>query len=262
MNRSIYTFGFVAIALAGLSGCSSEPAKEAAKTVAAPDKIQGRAQVIPPQNAQDAALNAGGQSLFLWVGLKRYRLFVKSPVDVTPGKEYAAEGILAQRVIDEIGDPDNGKNGYPLQASCEKVVRMAWPGLAFDVTDGNAAGLRATVKRYPARGVLLVNKITLIGDAKKEDDEDLKEITVPADKQKAQLVESAPAVTAPLWEPAGGTTSCKVLIGKDGKIEELQTGAQLCEAVDWSKYRYQPPVQGGKPVKIKTEVEVKFEPRK
>jgi hypothetical protein len=41
----------------------------------------------------------------------------------------------------------------------------------------------------------------------------------------------------------------------------LATGAQLCEAVPWSEFRYQPPVKAGKPVTVKTEVEVRFQPR-
>jgi hypothetical protein len=53
-----------------------------------------------------------------------------------------------------------------------------------------------------------------------------------------------------------------VVIGPEGKISEMESGAQLCETVPWSKFRYQPPVQGGHPVKVKTEVEVRFEPRK
>jgi hypothetical protein len=55
---------------------------------------------------------------------------------------------------------------------------------------------------------------------------------------------------------------CKVAIGKDGKIAELETGMQLCETVPWSQFRYQAPVQKGKPVIVKTEVEVRFDPRK
>jgi hypothetical protein len=35
-----------------------------------------------------------------------------------------------------------------------------------------------------------------------------------------------------------------------------------CETVPWPQFRYQPPVKGGHPVKVKTEVEVRFEPRK
>jgi hypothetical protein len=56
--------------------------------------------------------------------------------------------------------------------------------------------------------------------------------------------------------------SCKVVINSQGKVSELESGTQLCEAVPWSQFRYQPPVRGGRPVKVSTEVEVRFEPRK
>ena len=52
------------------------------------------------------------------------------------------------------------------------------------------------------------------------------------------------------------------MIDPEGKISELESGTQLCEAVSWNQFKYQPPVQGGKPVKVKTEVEIRFEPRK
>jgi hypothetical protein len=55
---------------------------------------------------------------------------------------------------------------------------------------------------------------------------------------------------------------CKVVIDSEGKVSELGTGMQLCEAVPWSQFRYKPAVQGGHPVKVNTEVEVRFEPRK
>jgi len=32
--------------------------------------------------------------------------------------------------------------------------------------------------------------------------------------------------------------------------------------VPWSEFRYQPRLQGGHPVQVNTEVEVRFEPRK
>ena len=94
------------------------------------------------------------------------------------------------------------------------------------------------------------------------EEKDVPEVSVAADKQRAFLIEGSPVQTAPLWEPAGGTVSCKVTIDPQGKISELESGAQLCETVAWSKFRYQPPVQGGHPVKVRTEVEVRFEPRK
>jgi hypothetical protein len=208
--------------------------------------------------------------MYIWEGVRRYRLFVKAPVGVVHGKEYAVEGVYAQKAIDEIGDPDQGKNGYPLLASCAEVVRRAWTGLGFYEADEHASVLRQMVSRYPARPVFLVSKLTPVeskegGEAaekKKAADKAIPEVTVPADRQRAQLVEGPTALTAPLWQPAGGSVRCKVLIGTEGKIEELQTGVQLCEAVPWSEYRYQPPVQGGSPVKVKTEVEVSFDPRK
>ena len=265
MNRSVCSC-FLVLGLAALSGCSSGPApSEAKKAAPAPDKIQGKVQVnVGETTAADAALNAGGQSVYLWEGTKRYRLFFKTPIEVNPGKQYVAEGVYAQRVIDEIGVPDQGKNGYPLQSSCEKVVSTAWgSGQAFDVTDGQVTALRARVKRYPARPLFLVTKLTPVeGEVKPSDDDNLPEVPVPAEKQKALLTEGPTTLPAPLWEPAGGTVKCKVIIGKDGKISELETGAQLCESVPWAKFSYQPPVQGGKPVKVKTEVEIKFEPRK
>jgi hypothetical protein len=199
---------------------------------------------------------------------------LKTAVQIIPGKEYIAEGVYAQKAIDEIGDPDQGKNGYPLQSSCERVVRKAWSGLPFDVTDGHVSVLRARVKRYPARPVFLVTRLTPVtskengadsADSKKDaeaKEKDIPEVSVAADKQRALLIEGPTVQTAPLWEPAGGTVRCKVIIGKEGKISELETGMQLCEAVPWSQFRYQPPVQGGHSVKVKTEVEVRFEPRK
>jgi hypothetical protein len=274
MNRNAYFFWFLVLTLAGLGGCSSQPpASESKKAGTAPDKIQGKTQInLDETTSTDAALNAGGPSVYIWEGLRRYRLFFNKAVKIVPGKEYIAEGVHAQRVIDEIGDPDQGKNGYPLQSSCERVVRMAWIGLAFDATDGHVSVLRARVKRYPARAVFLVTRLTPVaskegGDASAEkkkaaEEEDIPEVSVAADKQRALLIEGPTVQPAPLWEPAGGTVRCKVIIGKEGKISELETGAQLCEAWPWSQFRYQPPVQGGHPVKVKTEVEVRYEPRK
>ena len=212
--------------------------------------------------------------MYLVDGLHRYRLFFKTAVQVVHGKEYIAEGVYAQKAIDEIGDPDQGKNGYPLQSSCDRVVKMAWSGLAFDVADGYASALRAKLKRYPARPVFLVTRLQPVtskengadsAEPKKDDEgkeKDIPEVTVPADKQRAFLIESPAVQTAPLWEPAGGTVRCKVVINPEGRVSELETGMQLCETVPWSQFRYQPPVQRGHPVKVKTEVEVRFEPRK
>jgi hypothetical protein len=211
--------------------------------------------------------------VYLWEGSRRYRLFLRTAAEVVHGSEYIAEGVYAQKAIDEIGDPDQGKNGYPLQLSCERVVRMAWSGLPFDAVDGYASVLRARVMRYPARPVFLVTRIwpvtstessTPSAEPKKDAtaDEKIPEISVARDKQRAFLIEGPTVQTAPLWEPAGGTVRCKVVINPEGKISELETGAQLCETVPWAQFRYQPPVQGGHPVRVKTEVEVRFEPRK
>ncbi len=253
-----------------MAGCSSAPATKQAAP--APDKIQGKAQVVLTESTQlDASLNAGGPSVYLVDGLNRYRLFFNKASQVEPGQEYIAEGVYAQKAIDAIGDPDQGKNGYPLESSCDSVVRMAWPGLAFDVMDSYSNSLRAKVKRFPARPVFLVTGIQPVTSAadsakqKKDAEDGEKEapnVSVPADKQRALLVEGPTVLTAPLWEPAGGTAHCKVVIDEEGKIAELDSGAQLCETVPWSQFRYQPTVKGGHPVRVNTEVEVRFDARK
>lgn len=269
MYRNAYVFSFLVLTLAGLGGCSSSPpANESKKAAAAPDKIQGKAQeVLSETTSSDAALNAGGPSVYLWDGLRRYRLFFRTPFQIDPGKEYIAEGVYAQKAIDDIGDPDQGKNGYPLQSSCDRVVKTAWPGLAFDVTDLHSSVLCARIKRYPARPVFLVTRLTLVtpkegAESKKEAGAAEKEITVAADKQRALLIAGPTSLTAPLWATEGGTVHCKLVIDTEGKVSELETGAQLCESVPWSEFRYKPTVQGGHPVKVDTEVEVHFEPRK
>lgn len=275
MNRNAGSFCLLVLVLAGLGGCSSAPTAQESKKAGTPlDKIQGKAVITGESTASDAALNAGGPSVYLTDGLHRYRLFFKTAVEVVAGKEYVAEGVNAQKVIDDIGDPDQGKNGYPLEASCERVVKMAWSNLPFDVLDGKVSVLRARVKRYPARPVFLVTRLQPVSSTEngadsatsKKDAEnkekDLPEVSVPAEKQRALLIEGSTVQAAPLWEPAGGTVLCKVVIDSEGKVSELGTGMQLCEAVPWSQFRYQPPVQGGHPVKVTTEVEVRFEPRK
>ena len=276
MNRSARIFCFLVLTLAAMVGCSSKPsAQESKKAETAPHRIQGKAQVLVESGgASDAALNSGGPSVYLWEGANRYRLFLRTAVEVVHGDEYIAEGVYAQKAIDEMGDPDQGKNGYPLQSSCERVVRMAWSGLPFDAVDAQAAVLRARVKRYPARAVFLVTRIRSVTSAqsgaasaepKKDaaaEEKKIPEVSVAGDKQRAFLIEGSPVQTAPLWEPAGGTVGCKVVIDPQGKISELESTAQLCETVPWSQFRYQPPVQGGHPVKVRTEVEVRFEPRK
>jgi hypothetical protein len=276
MNSNARIFCFLALTVAALSGCSSGPAaKESKKAAAALDKIQGKAQVMEGSNgAADAALNAGGPSLYLWEGTKRYRLFLRTAVELLHGERYIAEGIYAQKTIDEIGDPDQGKNGYPLQSSCEEVVRKVWHGLAMDEIEADATTLRTIVQRYPARPVFLVSRIQLVkskegGAASAESESDaaaegknIPEVSVAGDKQQASLIEGPTVQAAPLWQPAGGTVHCKVVINQEGKISDLETGMQLCESVPWSQFRYQPLVRGGHPVKVRTEVEVRFEPRK
>jgi hypothetical protein len=211
--------------------------------------------------------------VYLWEGATRYRLFLRAATELVHGDEYIAEGVYAQKAIDDIGDPDQGKNGYPLQTSCERVVTTAWSGLPFDAIDSQAAILRATVKRHPARPVFLVTRIrpvtskegsTASAEPKKDaaEEKNIPEVSVAGDKQRALLIEGSPVQTAPLWEPEGETVSCKVVIDPEGKVSELQSTAQLCETVAWSKFRYKPTVQGGHPAKVKTEVEVRFEPRK
>lgn len=270
LTRNTYAFCFLVLTLGGLAGCSSEPpARQAAPP---PDKIQGKALVaLNESTALDAALNAGGPSVYLEDGLNRYRLFFNKAFQVEPGKEYTAEGVYAQKAIEAIGDPDQGKKGYPLESSCGRVVRMAWPGQAFDVTDSYSNSLRAKVNRFPARPVFLVTRIqpaTSAADSakqKKEPEAGEKEapnVSVPADKQRALLVEGPTVLTAPLWKPEGGTARCKVVLDEEGKIAELDSGAQLCETVPWSQFRYRPTVKGGHPARVNTEVEVRFDPRK
>src|ERR1017187_3226318 len=206
MNRNARIFCFLVLTLAALGGCSSEPpAKESKKTGTAPDRIQGKAQVlVESDGATDAALNAGGPSVYLWEGAHRYRLFLRTAVEVVHGSEYIAEGVYAQKAIDEIGDPDQVKNGYPLQSSCERVVRMAWSGLAFDALDADASVLRSRVKRYPARSVFLVTRIRPVTPETKKDaaveEKGIPEISVAGDKQRAFLIQGPTVQTAPRSE--------------------------------------------------------------
>jgi len=272
MNRYIPAFCFVVLTLAAGNGCGSKPpANQAKSAAAAPDRIQGKAQVLIESagGAMDSTLNAGSaSSVYIWEGVHRYRLFFRTPQEVTHGDEYVVEGVNAQRVIDEIGDPDQGKNGYPLLPSCRRVITTAWKNLPLDAIDLDAQALRIKVNRYPARTVFLVTRIQPVkategGAAAKKggaaEEKDVPEVSVPGAKQRAFLVGTPPVQTAPLWEPKAETVSCQVVIGPDGKIAELETGKQLCEFVDWSKYLYQPPVKAGHPVKVSTEVEVRFE---
>jgi hypothetical protein len=264
MTRNTYVFCCLVFALSGLIGCSSEPPKQAAPP---PDKIQGKAQVVLSETTQlDASLNGGGPSVYLVDGLNRYRLFFDKASPLEASKEYIAEGVYAQKAIDAIGDPNQGKTGYPLASSCQSVVRTAWPALGFDVVDSYSTSLCAKVKRFPARPVFMVMQIKPVPDsAKHKNDADEKEapqVSVPADKQRALLVAGPTMLTAPLWEPTGGTVRCKVIIDEEGKIAELDSGAQLCETVPWSQFRYQPTVKNGHPARVDTEVEIHFDPRK
>ena len=103
MNPKPCMFWFLIFTLTTLGGCSSQPDGKESKKAAAPlHKVQGKLQVVQESNSTDAALNAGGPSLFIRDGVRRYRLFLKSQIEVTPDKEYVAEGIYAQKAIDEI----------------------------------------------------------------------------------------------------------------------------------------------------------------
>jgi hypothetical protein len=268
MYRKAYFFCILVLTLAGLSGCGPS-ANESKKAARPPDKIQGKIQEIPSERtASDVALNAGGPSVYILDGLSRYRLFFRTAVQVDPSKEYMAEGVYAQKAFDEIGDPDQGKNGYPLPSSCDRVIKMAWPGLAIDVTDLDAEALCAKVKRFPARPILLVTRLTPVesketgaAETKKNASAE-QEVPVAADKQRALLIEGPTVLPAPLWAPAGETVRCKLIIDKEGKIADLETGAQLCESVPWDQFRYKPTIKGGHPIGVETEVEVRFDARK
>src|ERR1700678_4029427 len=101
MTRNTHAFCFALLTVVGLAGCSSEPT--AKPVVAPPDKIQGKALVLLNEStALDAALNAGGPSVYLVDGLHRYRLFFNKAFQVDPGKEYVAQGVYAQKAIDAI----------------------------------------------------------------------------------------------------------------------------------------------------------------
>jgi len=267
MTRNAYVFCFILLILAVLTGCSNGPASTSkGPAKAAPDRIQGKSQVVLTETtATDTALNADGPSVYLIDGLRRYRLFFNKATPVEAGKEYIAEGVYAQKAIDAIGDPDQGKNGYPLQSSCDQVIRTTWPGMAFDVTDADTTALCAKVKRFPARAVFLVTKLSEVASEEKKagaSGKEPPEVSVPADKQSAMLISGPTSLPAPLWARDGGTVSCKVEIDEKGKIAEMDTGMQLCESVDWSQFSYKPTLKGGKPAEVKTEVAVKFEPRK
>lgn len=275
MNRNTCIFSLLLLALAALSGCSSKPSATETKKPEIPlQKVQGKVRVVPDLTGSgDGSLNAGGPSLYLWKGKRFYRLFSRKGLTLVDGTNYIVEGVNAQKVIDEIGDPAQGKQGYPLLSSCQRAVKMAWGMLSFEEADLKAGVLRTRVARYPAREVLLVVRIQAVpskGDGKAaaapeedaEDAESIPVVSVAADKQRASLVAGTLVQTAPLWESAGATVNCKVIISTKGKVSELETGSQLCEAFDWEPVRYQPLVRAGHPVRVRTEVEVRFDPRK
>jgi hypothetical protein len=266
MNRKPCLPWLFVLAVAGLSGCGGDKKAATGKTAApAPHQITGKLEANSATTGADSALNAGGDSLFIRNGVKRYRLFVKTPVEATPGLVYTVEGVEAQKAIEEIGDPDKGKKGYPLASSCQRVIRMAWGSQSMDLADGQASVLRAQVNRYPARTIFLVTKLTPAPDEGKKAAEEEKEfpsISVPAEKQAGVKIAGPTSQPAPFWAPEGGLAKCKVIIDEKGVISELETGAQLCEAVPWGEFKYPPPVQGGKPVRVKTEVSVQFDARK
>ena len=124
MNYNARISSLLVLTLVALSGCSSDPAGKAKKAERVLDRIQGKAQVTDESGgAMDAALNAGGHSVYLWEGMHRYRLFLKTPVEVDHGKQYVAEGINAQKAIDEIGDADSAS----MATRCRRAA-SAWSG--------------------------------------------------------------------------------------------------------------------------------------
>jgi hypothetical protein len=269
MNRNARIFSCLSLALALLGGCSNKPPASEGKKPATPlQKVQGKVRLVPdPTGSGDSVLNGGGPAVFLWEGKHSYRLFSRKSAAVVDEGEYIVEGVNAQKVIDEIGDPAQGKGGYPLLSSCERVVKMAWSGMSFEENDVKAGALRRRVGRYPARPVILVVRLQPVAkDGAKKDaaaeEKEVPTVAVPADKQRASLIEGSLVQAAPLWEPAGGPVRCKVVIDAAGKVSELETGAQLCEYFNWDQVRYKPLVQRGVPVQVRTEVEVNFDPRK
>jgi hypothetical protein len=132
------------------------------------------------------------------------------------------EGVEAQKAIEEIGDPDKGKKGYPLASSCQRVIRMAWGNQSMDLADGQVSVLRAQVNRYPARTIFLVTKLTPAPDEGKkaaEEEKELPSISVPGEKQAGVKIAGPTSQPAPFWAPEGGLAKCKVII--DEKTEEI-----------------------------------------
>jgi hypothetical protein len=152
-------------------------------------------------------------------GTHRYRLYLRTPVEIADGKEYVAEGIYAQKAIDEIGDSDQGKNGCPLESSCEHIVRKVWTNVSFDAVDPLASTVRPRVKRYPARPLFLVTRIepaTSTDTASAQVDKDaavdpdsVPEVSGPAEKERASMIQGPAVQKAPLWDPEGVRTIAK-----------------------------------------------------
>ena len=216
MSRQFRILCVVLFGVAVWSACSGSQADKQSAAASIPlEKIQGKAQkLIEQAGATDAALNAGGESIYIWVGLRRYRLFLKTPVEIDHGKQYVVEGVYAQKVIDDIGDPDNGRNGYPLLASAERAVKRAWPSLSMDGLDATVSLVRARLKRYPARPLFLVTKIRPATDeetaaAPPEAAKAGPEVEVAPEKQRALLVEGSAVQPAPLWEPKAEPSAAK-----------------------------------------------------
>jgi hypothetical protein len=73
-------FFLVAMAVVLLGACSSEPRdKQAQKSAAAPDRIQGKIQVLAQAfGSADASVNEGSPVVYLWQGVRRYTLAKRS----------------------------------------------------------------------------------------------------------------------------------------------------------------------------------------
>src|ERR1035438_2966849 len=79
MSRNARIFCFLALTLAAVGISSFESPAKSKKAATKLDRIQGKAQVLVESGgAEDAALNAGGPSVYLWEGTHRYRLFLRT----------------------------------------------------------------------------------------------------------------------------------------------------------------------------------------
>ena len=99
MNRNAYVFCFLVLTLAGLGGCSSGPsAKESKKAADRARQNPGKdPRVLSETTPTDAALNAGGPSVYLWEGVRRYRLFFKTAVAGRPREGVYCRGRLCAK---------------------------------------------------------------------------------------------------------------------------------------------------------------------